>query len=319
MVSRNYKIKLSIIYIIVMLIMFVSFNFEQVKAGDNAGKTNTVKDHLDRKVEVPTNPKRILALNPNMMEIVFSLGVTPVGKVDEYTVDRPENTELSNISSQENLNLEKIYKLAPDLIIAHKRHHGQMLSSLEDTGAAVVFVDPSKDDPLIGGIDLVGKALNREDMAKEYKTKLKSEAADLQKKLEDSSIESALILKGGSKNIQLAQPHSFWGSIISHLGIKNIVEVDPSKPSWVSFDIETIIKKDPDIVIIVQPGFKKGNNSVDAEQVKNNYKKDTMWNQLTAVKENRMVILPINISPGKIKHIDALDKTAEIIYPDGFK
>ncbi|NMA18910.1 MAG: ABC transporter substrate-binding protein, partial [Clostridiaceae bacterium] len=56
----------------------------------------TVTDDLGREVEIPVKPERILALNSARIEELFSLGVTPVAKVDEYKI-REEGMNLPSV------------------------------------------------------------------------------------------------------------------------------------------------------------------------------------------------------------------------------
>lgn len=315
-------------------------------SGNDKTKFRVVKDNLNREVEVPEHPERVLVLNSSMTETLFDLGVVPIGKVNEYMIPHPEASDLPDISFEHSPNMEVINKLAPDLIFAHTRHHGQLLDSLESTGAAVVFIDPSLgDDPLIGGVALMGKALNREEVAAAYLKKVEKKSAMLREKIIDSPIKTALFIQGGNESIMAAQSFCFWGRLLSYLGIENIVPErlpGSSKAGFIPFDIETIIQKDPDAILVLQPGFKSksgqgqgmGKNKQDKmkkgakkqrpakgispEELLVMYQNDPMWKQLTAVKEGHIVIVPGNIAPGKINVLDALEVTAKLINPEAF-
>ena len=45
------------------------------------------------------------------------------------------------------------------------------------------------------------------------------------------------------------------------------------------------------------------------------YRDDPMWKELSAVKNGRLYIVPLNVSPGRINSLDALDVLAELIMP----
>jgi iron complex transport system substrate-binding protein len=94
-----------------------------------------------------------------------------------------------------------------------------------------------------------------------------------------------------------------------------------SKSGFVAFDIGTIIQKDPDVILILQPGFRSSSSEtsdITEDELLAMYCDDPMWQGLTAVKEVHIVIVPINVSTGKMNILDALRTTAEIIYPEGF-
>lgn len=48
------------------------------------------------------------------------------------------------------------------------------------------------------------------------------------------------------------------------------------------------------------------------------YKNDPMWQQLSAVKNNRVYIVPANVSPGRINVLDALEVTGKLLVPEAF-
>ncbi|HHX86895.1 MAG TPA: ABC transporter substrate-binding protein, partial [Firmicutes bacterium] len=254
-----------VVLVLLILCIFLTGCGDQLDGDDSSGggdpgSVRLIRDDLDREVQVPDQPQRVLALNSSMMEMVFELGVVPVGKVSEYVIPRPEAKDLPEISFENSPSIEMINKLAPDLIIAHTRNHAQIQDSLEATGAAVVYVNPSKaEDQLVGRIFLIGEALNRQDEAAGYVQKVKETADALKEKVSGSPVKTALFIQGGSQNIMAAQSFCFWGRLISCLGIENIVPEEVAKTSkagFVTFDIETIIEKDPDAILILQPGFR---------------------------------------------------------------
>ena len=81
-----------------------------------AATTKTITDGLDRQVEIPTNPQRVIVLG-NFGEVT-ALGIQPVGTlgyyIDKYGAERTAGAE--NIG-QDTADLEKVLALKPDLII----------------------------------------------------------------------------------------------------------------------------------------------------------------------------------------------------------
>ncbi|WHH60992.1 ABC transporter substrate-binding protein [Petroclostridium sp. X23] len=339
--TRGLLAVLLAVYLIVLQAGCGNSQSSTASNGEESTQTQVraITDDLNRKVQVPAHPKRVLALNSSMMETLFDLGVVPVGKVIEYEIPRPEAQDLPSISNENSPNIEMITKLAPDLIIAHARNHAQILDNLEGTGAAVVYIDSSKaEDQLLGRIDLIAEVLECQSEAAAYMQKVEEKAEQLRTKIADSPIKTALFIQGGSQNIMAAQTFCFWGRLMTCLGIENIVPEEVAKTSkagFVIFDMETIIQKDPDAILILQPGFRsttgqgsgkgngqenKGNQqsagNMSAEKLLAMYKDDPMWKGLSAVKNDQIYIVPIKVSPGKINVLDALDVVAKLIVPE---
>ncbi|UNC93275.1 ABC transporter substrate-binding protein [Candidatus Contubernalis alkaliaceticus] len=288
---------------------------EQIEAEADE-EPRIITDHLQREVEIPEDPQRILALTRNFMEELFELGVTPVGKVEEYN-NRLEGTALPSVSNQTTPNIEAIYELAPDLIFANTRQHGEIIDALEGTGAAVVFIDPGmvQEDPLVDRIKFMSEILNRQEEAEAYIAHLDQVSEELRDKISDCSFEKGLILDSGDK-ISAAQPTGFFGALLYRLGIENIVPAGlpgSGQSTWVDFDAETIIKEDPDLIMLRAAS----NDENEHKQLLENFLNNTAWQGLKAVEENKVFVLSTKISPGNISNEEALRMTVEIICPEG--
>ncbi|AKL96380.1 ABC-type Fe3+-hydroxamate transport system, periplasmic component [Clostridium aceticum] len=275
-----------------------------------------IEDHLGREVFLPENPTRILALTRAYMEELFELGITPIGKVEEYK-NRPEGVALPSVSNQETPDLEAIYQLEPDFIIANTRQHSNVLENLEATGATVFFVDPNRieEDPLTDRILLFGSLFGKQQVAEDYVQQLDELSVQLQDKVKEYGYETALILQGGVESIQAAQPTGLYGALLMRLGMKNIVPEGlpgSDKSTWVNFDIETILLEDPDVILIRAAGSKEQ----EPENLLDYYKEEAQWQQLKAVKEGKLFILPAKVNPGNISNEEALKTTAKAICPD---
>lgn len=342
---RKFRAGLSLLLVLCLMFTLAGCGEQSEQASttkDQQGEVRIIHDDLGRDVEVPDQPQRVLAMNASMTEMVYQLGVVPVGKVSEYVIDHPETKDLPGISFENNPNIEMINKLEPDLIIAHAKNHAQILENLEATGVAVVCIDPlAADDQLIGRADLIGEALNREKEAAAYVKEIEEGADKLREKLAESPVKTAIFIQGGGQDIRAAQSFCFWGRLLGNLGIENIVPVKTgggAKAGFINFDMETIIQKDPDAILILQPGFKSGagkgqgpgknpgegkgknqNKDISPEELMAKYQNDPMWQQLSAVKNNRLYIVPDNIAPGKIGVLEALEATAKLIEPEAFK
>ncbi len=320
---------LFLVFIISTLLVMVGCNNNQSTASEPAAQkqeeTNEenasqekidnvriITDHMGRQVEVPVNPQKIIALNPVMTETIVTLGVTPIAVPEEYKMFHPEYKDLPSTSIQQTPNIEVLHQLKPDLIFAHIRNHGQMVEQLEATGAAVVYFNPGKgNDPLLDVIRYFGHVTNRDVEADDYVQKIDTLSSELKKQVASCPIKSVVVLKY-AENIMVAQPATFYGGLVARLGLENIVPSDlpgSSKESYLQYDMETIIQKNPEAMFIVV----EGKGTQDNSEILAKYKNDPMWKEVTAVKENNMIIIPGKIGPGKISTEEALKKVAKLI------
>ncbi|EUJ26595.1 hypothetical protein LMUR_12321 [Listeria grayi FSL F6-1183] len=98
------------------------------KASSEKPKTQTVTDALKRKVTLPENPKKIVALQ-NVSELSV-LGAPAIGTNDYYKETYPTETKNAQSIGGDKPNIEKITNLAPDLIIISD-YQKDMIENLE--------------------------------------------------------------------------------------------------------------------------------------------------------------------------------------------
>ncbi len=256
-------------------------------------------DHAGQEVDIPEFHDAVVALNPLLMEGLFALGITPLGKVDEYRI-RKEGVDLPSVGTQPNVDVESIYKLNPSLVIGHIRFHGNIAKTLRENGIAVYLVDPAKmgDNPMMDSVMFLGKLLRREAAAQEYADRTDDIAEKLRERImAETNIRSAIILQDGDR-IAAAQNATAYGSILRALGIRNILpEGIPgsNRESFVDFDIETIVSSDPDVVLIVPSSDDEERNRATVEK----YTKDSLWTGIKAVRNGMVLILPFKVNPGR--------------------
>lgn len=155
--------------------------------------TATVTDIAGRTVEVPDNVNRILLGEGRLFSAVALLeGDKPIERIvgwqgdlrkldpQTYAVYKAKFPAIDNIplignTSADSVSAEKVLTLNPDIAIFGLSGHGpgknsELVKQLEKAGVPVVFVD-FRDNPLkntLPSMRLLGKALNREEVAKKY-------------------------------------------------------------------------------------------------------------------------------------------------------
>lgn len=283
---------------------------------EQESSSHSVVDHLGRTVEIPDNPQRILALNSAAMEALFNLGFEPVGKIDEYKI-RPEGVALPSVGATTGVDIEAIYQLHPDLIIAHMRHHGRIIESLEQTEAAIFCFNPEDvgDSPLAGLTVYLGDLLGREEQAEAYFQSISALAEDYTNRIASLGLQTAVILRSGD-TITAAQPASGYGSVLEQLGLTNVVPSDlpkAKKTSFVPYDLEALLQANPDLVFFITAAKKGEDNQRIIEQ----YGNDPKWAGLRAVENGYFLALPWEVNPNRSSTAGMLTAAAEAVLRAG--
>jgi iron complex transport system substrate-binding protein len=126
-------------------------------------------DKLGRRVLVPENPFRVVALAPSVTEIVFALGeqrrLVGVSTHSDY----PEEAKrLSVVGSYVRPDLERILALKPDLCLAVRDGNPKAIADrLEAMGIPVYAVDPQTLGGILQAVEGVGEVLGATERARD--------------------------------------------------------------------------------------------------------------------------------------------------------
>lgn len=268
--------KLWILLSIVMLILVACGQNDQHKQEDkqsNQSDSNS-KEH---------SYKRIVSLMPSNTEILYELGlgkdVVGVSTVDDYPKDVKKGKEQFDTM---NLNKEALLKVKPDLILAHESQKGtskKVLDSLEKNGVKVVYVkDAQSLDQTYETFKQIGKVTGRDHKANELVDETKHNVEKVIKSVPRHHRSQSVFMEVSSKpEIYTAGKHTFFDDMLAQLDAKNSFS---NIEGWKPVDKESIIKKNPDVLISTE-----GLSKSDYYKV---IKKRDGFRQIKAVKNGRI-------------------------------
>ncbi len=268
--------KLWILLSLVMLILVACGQNDQHKQEDkqsNQSDSNS-KEH---------SYKRIVSLMPSNTEILYELGlgkdIVGVSTVDDYPKDvKKEKKQFDTM----NLNKEALLKVKTDLILAHESQKGtskKVLDSLEKNGVKVVYVkDAQSLDQTYETFKQIGKVTGREHEANELVDETKHNVEKVIKSVPRHHRSQSVFMEVSSKpEIYTAGKHTFFDDMLAQLDAKNSFS---NIEGWKPVDKESIIKKNPDILISTE-----GLSKSDYYKV---IKKRDGFRQIKAVKNGRI-------------------------------
>lgn len=268
--------KLWILLSLVMLILVACGQNDQDRQEDkqsNQSDSNS-KEH---------SYKRIVSLMPSNTEILYELGlgkdIVGVSTVDDYPKDVKKGKEQFDTM---NLNKEALLKVKPDLILAHESQKGtskKVLDSLEKNGVKVVYVkDAQSLDQTYETFKQIGKVTGREHEANELVDETKHNVEKVIKSVPRHHRSQSVFMEVSSKpEIYTAGKHTFFDDMLAQLDAKNSFS---NIEGWKPVDKESIIKKNPDILISTE-----GLSKSDYYKV---IKKRDGFRQIKAVKNGRI-------------------------------
>lgn len=295
--TNDYKIKT--VFLLFSLILF--FSTSVVYA-------DVYIDAMERKVNIPPCPKRIVSLAPSITETLFALGLDKEIVGVTMFSDYPEAARLKpRIGSYVSISLEKVVSLNPDLIIGTADgNRRETVEQLERVGLPVYVVNPTSLDDIFEMILNVGKITGRGDVAKRLVHNLRKRVQFVVSQTEELE-KPRVFCQVGIAPIVTVGKNTLHNKLITLAGGINVSGEEETK--YPRYSIEEIIVRQPDIIIV--SSMKRGG---DFERVRNKWKR---WRNIPAVKSDRIHIINTDLvdhpSP---RIVDGLEEMVRIIHPE---
>jgi ABC-type Fe3+-hydroxamate transport system substrate-binding protein len=170
-----------------------------------------------------SRPSRVVALAPNLTEIVFALGAgeSLVG-VSEYSDFPEEARRIPRVGGLE-VDAERVAALRPDLVLAMAEGSGRSaVASLEAAGVPVVVVPSGSLEAVLSGIRLVGARLGRSEEAERLTARLAKRRSELSKRIAGRKRPRTLLLVWPDPP-QAAGGGTFLDDLLREAGADNLV------------------------------------------------------------------------------------------------
>lgn len=286
----------------------IIINEENVVFTDESGKEVTIKK----------DPQRVIVLQNSLMEIWDKAGGTIVGRVEESEDKIVENAMSAEVvGAVGSPSLEKILSLQPDLVIVAGSYTAQreMVPSLEQNNIQVINLDNDLLEDYYKTVRLFTAITGREDLYENHVSDIQKKVDEIVSKAPKDKNYKAVIMFATAKSITVRDSNTMVGEMLKDLNVVNISDSADSGADTKTFSMEKIIQEDPDFIFVQTMGS-------DLEKITERLKSDAFenpaWASLTAVKEDRYIVLPKDLYLYKPNHrySEAYEGLAKVIYPE---
>jgi iron complex transport system substrate-binding protein len=226
---------------------------------------------------------RIVALTSLSADIISQLDQTKlVGITGSSLLNKdPRFKDITRVSEgQVAPNLEKIIALKPDLVIGAEGFSNQTTDKLKQLGIPILLTKIDKWESL--------SELTK-NLAETIKADPKALLNRYQSFINPASKSNISTLVLVSRQPILSPNGSSWaGDILSKFAIKNITaELQGKSPikGYITLSAEKVLEANPEVLIVVNPPQSNAKTSILDE-----FKKEPFWNQLQAIKNNRVYV-----------------------------
>jgi iron complex transport system substrate-binding protein len=259
-----------------VFVIFIVLSIQQVLACE-------VIDDTGHLVKLAHPAQRIISLAPDLTEIVFAAGagdkIIGVVKGSDYPFD---TKKIPIVATYNNIELEKILILHPDLIIAWSET--SYLSQLKKLGIPVYLSHQRKLTDIANTLEKIGCLAATEEYADAAAKKYLERYHALQKKYAHQ-LTVTVFYQIWPKPLMTITKNSWINEVISLCGGKNIfADLRGVAPE---VNIEAVIAANPDVII--------GTRSADDPLARDPLKQWQQWPQLAAVQNKHLVTINPNL------------------------
>lgn len=265
-----------------------------------------VVDQLGRRVAVPSQPRRVVALAPSITEIVFALdrGERLVG-VTRYSDFPPAARALPKVGSYIHLDLEHIVALAPDLCLAVKDGNPKaVVERLEAFGIPVYAVDPRDLDTVARTISEIGGLLNAAQTAERLVADLRRRIQAVRDRVAAVPEQPKVFFQIGISPIVSVGSHTIIDELITTAGGINATAGPIPYPR---LSREQVIALAPEIIVITSMA-----RGARFEQIRNEW---AQWRDIPAVRDGRLFLVDSDVfDRASPRLVAALERLADLFH-----
>lgn len=271
-----------------------------------------LQDDWGRTVQLAGPAERIVSLSPANTEIVFALGLEAklVG-VTSYCNYPPEAQQKEKIGSLTEINLERVIRLEPDLILASSLTPPEVVGRLEELGLTVFVLhartieevfDDLRKVAILAGVEAQGETLVR--TLQERLTHIREKVADL-----PEEEKPRLLHVIWHDPIWTAGRNTFIDEFIRLAGGKNVAA---DLEGYVTLDFEEVLRRNPEVITVLGT---HGSEKVSYEFLLS----DERLRVVRAIEEQKVFLMDSDLvtRPGP-RVVEAVFSFAQILHPELF-
>jgi len=243
--------------------------------------------------QFPENiPERVITTSVPITEMLQLLDITPVGVPTSTNPIPEEFSEIDQIGSPMESDLEVVTHLEPDLIIGAT----SLKDTLEDRLSGIeldrAYLKTDSFEDLKRSFKALGTYFDKTEEMNEVLEEILSLENDLIQQAEGKDLPSVLLMIGTADSFMVMSEDSYVGSLVEKLGAENIASTAlQATETYSPMNIEDVVVADPDIIFVLASGDHGASENMFEEEVQ----KNDIWKSLSAYENDTIHILDYDI------------------------
>lgn len=213
--------------------------------------SQTVTDDTGREIRIPLEIGRIVSLSPSITESLSA--ICPKHQLVSVTQNCDYPKEINNkpvVITYPSLDIEKLIRLKPDVIITHKGMTQQNdLKSLEDLGIPVYVASFNSASDIFVGLKKFGEITGNAERASVVVDSLKREYAEINPSTESANKKRpSVLLLVSTDPIFVYGENTLLSQLLKEAGGRNAI-AGVSKDAYPQLTREMLVKINPDVIV----------------------------------------------------------------------
>lgn len=309
----------SILLIICLLMQMLTGCNAQPEANVNSKYYYSFTDSLKNTVNLVDKPQRVVSLVGSYAETWILAGGSLVGVtndvISERKMDLPEGTQI--VGTIKDPNVEEIIALSPDLVLLSTdiESHVKISEILGKSNIPFAFFKVEHFEDYLDMLKICTDITGNKDLYEKNGLAVKNQIDSVLSRIDKMNQPEILFIRAFSSGAKAKNDDNMACRILNDLGTINIASKHKSLLEDLS--MEEIIQEDPDYIFVVT----MGDSEKALKALKDGIEKNPAWSDLSAVKNDRYIVLPKELFHYKpnAKWGDSYEYVAKILYPDEFK
>ncbi len=225
----------------------------------------------------------------------------------------PLYSKCTQIGSPLKPDMETVKMLNADLYLASVGSKSALEKIFDNQNIKTEYFDLDSYSACLESIKKIGKLTGKQREAEHVVQTIEAKTLEVLRSISGKKSPKVLMILGSPKKLMMGTKNSYTGSLMRLLKIHNIAnDIGNFDKSYVPVSIEEIIKYQPDVIIRLT--HTKTENS--AASLREEFANSEIWQQVKAVKENRIYNLDSNLYTvsRNIRIMQAVENLKEVIY-----
>ena len=190
---------------------------------------------------------RVITLAPNLTELAFAAGITPVG-VSDYSDYPPEAKTLPHVANWQGINTERLLSLKPDIVLAWRGGTSlRQIEQLQSLGIKTVWLEPASIIQLTDSLRQLAIWSPNPQQAQQKADELEQQFRSLRQHYQQPQ-KKAVFLQFGLQPLFTSAQQTLQNDIVQLCGGENIFADSPVP--WPQVSREQVLARHPQAIIV---------------------------------------------------------------------